>query len=275
MEVLSIPLYEYIQDAIKFIRSKTKFQPLTGIILGTGLGGLEKELTEAQSIPYTFIPHFPISTVQGHAGKLIFGMLDDKPVVLMSGRVHYYEGYPAWLVTLPIRVLKFLGIEKLIITNASGGINDSYHAGDICVLNDQINLIPDNPLRGFNDERFGPRFPDMMYAYDPQLIQKAHEAADSIGVRLHDAVYAGVQGPNLETPAEYRYLHTIGADLVGMSTVPEVIVARHMDLPVCVLSVVSNQSYPIEKIKPTAIEDVIRVAHESGPNINKLIRHIV
>ncbi|MEN0004994.1 MAG: purine-nucleoside phosphorylase [Bacteroidota bacterium] len=268
-------LYEHLQEALTFIRSVTKFQPQFGIILGTGLGNLSKQIELAAIIPYEDIPHFPTSTVESHQGKLIFGHLSGRPIVAMAGRFHYYEGYSMQQVTFPVRVLKMLDIERLIISNAAGSTNQHIEAGDLVFIKDHINLQPENPLRGPNDERLGPRFPDMLHTYDRALNAKALSIANRLHIRAHEGVYVGLQGPNLETPAEYRFLHTIGGDVVGMSTVPEVLVARHMNLPLLVVSVVSNKCYPIEEIKETTLESVISVVQGVEPKLTALIKELL
>ena len=267
--------YTQIQEAVHYIRSKTDFQPKYGIILGTGLGNLTDEIDTLAEIPYKDIPHFPISTVQSHKGKLIFGHIDGIPLVAMAGRFHYYEGYTMQQVTFPVRVLKFLGIRHLFISNAAGSTNASMHAGDIVFIQDHVNLQSDNPLRGINDERLGPRFPDMLHTYDRKLNAKGLEIARQKGIRAHEGVYIALQGPNLETPAEYHFLHTIGGDVVGMSTVPEVLVARHMDLSLTVISVVSNQSYPIEVIQEVTVEEVIETVQKAEPNMRLLVKELL
>ena len=268
-------LFEQIQEAIDFIRLQTDFKPDFGIILGTGLGGLVDEIEIVQSISYKDIPHFPESTVESHQGKLIFGYLAKKPIVAMAGRFHYYEGYSMKQVTFPIRVLKFLGIEKLLISNVSGSTNANMYAGDLVFIKDHINLQPENPLRGVNDERLGPRFPDMLKTYDREMIDLAIQIARDNNIRAHEGVYVGLQGPNLETPAEYQYLHRIGGDVVGMSTVPEVIVARHMSLPVFVVSVVSNHCYPPEIIRETTLEAVIELAKVAEPKMRLVVKELL
>ena len=211
-------LYDQIQEAVRFIRTVTDFQPLTGIILGTGLGNLANEVVAEATIAYTDIPHFARSTVESHSGKLILGHLDGKPVVVMAGRFHYYEGWSMQQVTFPVRVLNYLGIEQLIITNASGGVNPHLKAGDIVVVKDHINLLPEHPLRGLNDDRLGPRFPDMAVPYEPSLRIKALEIAKKHQIRAFEGVYSALQGPNLETPAEYEMLRKLGSDCTGMSS---------------------------------------------------------
>lgn len=268
-------LYDQIQEALQYIRSITDFQPKFGIILGTGLGGLVNEMDIEVSIPYGNIPHFPVSTVQSHEGKLIFGTLEGVPVVAMAGRFHYYEGYSMKEVTFPIRVLKFLEIERLFISNAAGSVSQHIQAGDLVFIKDHINLQPENPLRGANDERLGPRFPDMLGTYDRGLNQYALKIADRAGIRAHEGVYLGLPGPNLETPAEYNFAHIIGADLIGMSTIPEVLVARHMDLPIFVASVATNKCYPISDIIPTTVDAVIAVAKAAEPKLTKIVKALI
>lgn len=270
-----ITLYEKIQEAVDYIRLYTDFQPKWGIVLGTGLGGLTDEILVAYELEYKDIPHFAVSTVQSHKGKLIFGYLEGHPVVVMAGRFHYYEGYTMQQVTFPIRVMKFLGVQTLIVTNVSGSVNGEMEAGDLVIVKDHINLLPDNPQRGENDERLGVRFPDMLNTYDKSLINKALQIAESNNIKLHTGVYTSLPGPNLETPSEYRFIHRIGGDLVGMSSVPEVLVARHSGLRVMMLSLVSNKCYPIEEIKETTVEDVIAVANHAEPKMRLLIKEII
>lgn len=268
-------LYDQIHEAVAFIRTKTDFQPRTGIILGTGLGNLTDDLTVGAEITYSDIPHFARSTVQSHKGKLVFGHLGGHPVVVMAGRFHYYEGWTMQQVTFPVRVLKFLGIERLIITNVSGGINPHLQAGDLVVVQDHINLLPEHPLRGENDERLGPRFPDMLHTYDRALRAHALEIAQNNGIRMMEGVYSAMQGPNLETPAEYKMLRNLGSDCTGMSSIPEVLVARHMELPVMMLSLISNVSYPLSAIRETSLEDVIATARAAEPRMRLVIRELL
>ncbi|PHN03990.1 purine-nucleoside phosphorylase [Flavilitoribacter nigricans] len=264
-------LYDQINEAITYLQTQTEFQPRYGIILGTGLSKLTDEMEVDIAIPYRFIPHFPVSTVESHKGQLIFGKLDGVPVVAMAGRFHYYEGYTMQQVTFPVRVMKGLGIRHLFISNAAGGTNAEYQAGDIVLVRDHINLQPDNPLRGANDERLGPRFPDMLHTYDRILNGKALGIARKHDIRAHEGVYVALPGPNLETPAEYNFLHTIGGDLVGMSTVPEVLVARHSGLDLTVMSVVTNRCFPISEIKETSVSDVIAVAQAAEPRMRTIL----
>ncbi|MFT5765213.1 MAG: purine-nucleoside phosphorylase [Saprospiraceae bacterium] len=268
-------LYEQIQEAIAFIGSQTSFLPQFGIILGTGLGNLANEIEIETIIDYKDIPHFPVSTVESHKGQLVFGTLAGKKVVAMAGRFHYYEGYSMQQVTFPVRIMKFLSIERLIISNVSGSTNADFEAGDIIFIKDHINLQPENPLRGVNDERLGPRFPDMLGTYDRQLNKQALEIAKANNIRAHEGVYLGLQGPNLETPAEYNFINRIGGDVVGMSTIPEVIVARHMSLPVFVISIVSNKCFPIEAITKTTLEAVIKLGREAEPKMRLIVKEVL
>ena len=264
-------LYGRIQECVSFLQKQTDFRPQLGFILGTGLSGLASEIETVFSIDYARIPHFPVSTVESHQGKLIFGYLAGRPVVAMAGRFHFYEGYSMQQLTFPVRVLKFLGIERLIISNAAGSTNPAINMGDIVFVRDHINLQADNPLRGYNDERLGPRFPDMLQTYDRSLNARALAIAAKLGVPAHEGVYVALQGPNLETPAEYHFLHVIGGDLVGMSTVPEVLVARHMELPVLVVSVVSNKCYPLSEIRETSLQDVISAVQAAEPRLKAVM----
>ncbi|MEM7103505.1 MAG: purine-nucleoside phosphorylase [Bacteroidota bacterium] len=268
-------LYHQIEIAVNYIREITDFEPREGIILGTGLGNLAEEIEVVAKITYTDIPNFPESTVQSHKGELIFGHLAGKKVVAMAGRFHYYEGWTMQQVTFPVRVMKFLGIKRLFISNVSGSVNAEFLMGDIVLVRDHINLQPENPLRGVNDERLGPRFPDMSHTYDRSMIIKALEIAKENNIRAHTGVYLALQGPNLETPSEYMFINRIGADLVGMSTVPEVIVAKHMGLKVFVISVVSNQCYPPEVISEVTVEEVIEVAREAEPKMTLIVKGLL
>ena len=219
-----------IEEAVSFIQSKTDVKPSIGIILGTGLGGLVNEIEIIDTISYEDIPNFPVSTVESHSGKLIFGKLGGKHVVAMQGRFHYYEGYDLKQVTFPVRVMKQLGIERLVVSNASGGVNPEHIIGEIMIIDDHINLFPGNPLIGKNVDELGPRFPDMSDAYDVDMIAIAEKIAKENDIRIARGVYAGLTGPTLETPAEYKMIRILGADAVGMSTVPEIIAARHMEI---------------------------------------------
>lgn len=264
----------HIQEAVAAIRQQTNFQPLYGIILGTGLGQLINRVNVTLSIPYTQIPHFPEATVESHTGHLIFGELGGKPVVVMQGRFHYYEGYDMQQITLPVRVMKLLGIKKLFISNAAGGLSPEFQLSDLMALTDHINLLPDNPLRGKNLDELGPRFPDLFRPYDASLLRQAQGIAEKLDIPLRQGVYASVSGPNLETPAEYRFLRVIGADAVGMSTVPEVLVARHMDLPVFAVSVITDLCTP-EALEPVTIQKVLAAAALAEPKLTALIEELV
>ncbi|GIV34232.1 MAG: purine nucleoside phosphorylase [Chitinophagales bacterium] len=268
-------LLEKIEETKQYILSETQFTPRYGIILGTGLGNLAAEIDREYELMYEDIPHFPVSTVESHSGKLIFGKLGGKKIMAMQGRFHYYEGYSLQEVTFPVRVMKALGIEALFISNAAGGLNEKMQTGDLMILCDHINLLPDHPLRGKNYDTLGPRFPDMLHSYHRPFIEKALQIAKRHNIVCHTGVYAVVQGPCLETPAEYKFLHIIGADAVGMSTVPEVIVARHMSLPVFAMSVITDMGYPLENIRETSLEDVIRVAKTSEPKMTTIIKELI
>jgi len=268
-------VYEQVQEALQYIQQRTDAQPRFGIILGTGLSGLAEQIQASATFPYAEIPHFPASTVESHAGKLVFGQLNGHQVVAMAGRFHYYEGYSAQQITFPVRVMAALGVQRLIISNAAGSVNPEIEAGDIVFIRDHINLQPDNPLRGPNDERLGPRFPDMLKTYDRALNARGLEIAKQHGIRAHEGVYLCLQGPNLETPAEYHFAHTIGAELVGMSTVPEVLVARHAGLELLVMSVATNKCYPIEELTETTVEEVIAVAKRAEPKMRQIVEELL
>ena len=263
-----------IKEATEFIRGKTKFVPQIGIILGTGLGSLADGIGVEAKISYKEIPFFPISTVESHAGRLIFGELSGKKVVAMQGRFHYYEGYSLKQVTFPVRVMKALGAKVLVVSNACGGLNPLFKAGDIMAITDHINLLGLNPLFGPNDDSLGPRFPDMCACYDPELIALAENVALDLGIRLQKGVYVAVPGPNLETAAEYRFLRTIGADVVGMSTVPEVIVARHQDMKVLGFSLITDMGLP-DALKPTNLAKILKTAAKAEPLLKKIMTQVV
>lgn len=263
-----------INEAYEYIRKMTSHAPRIGIVLGTGLGGLISEIEIEKSIPYNFIPYFPISTVESHFGRLIFGHIEGLPVVAMQGRFHYYEGYSMQEITFPIRILKKLGIETLFISNAAGGLNLDYKKGDLMVIEDHINLQSENPLAGPNLERYGPRFPDMSAPYDRDLIDKALAISKDMKINVHEGVYVSVNGPNLETRAEYRFLRLIGADVVGMSTVPEVIVARHMDLRVFAISVITDECDP-DNLKPVDVAEIIETATQAEPHMTAILCKLI
>ncbi len=262
------------KETREYIQSQTSVQPTIGIILGTGLGGLVKEMNVIDEIEYKDIPHFPISTVQSHSGKLIFGELGGKYVVAMQGRFHFYEGYTMQEVTFPVRIMKYLGIERLFVSNASGGLNPDYEIGEIMIICDHINLFPAHPLIGKNIDELGPRFPDMSEPYDRNMIALANEIAEENGIRAAQGVYAGLTGPTLETPAEYKYIRIIGADSVGMSTVPEVIVARHMGIPCFAISIITDLGVP-GKIKEVNVEQVIAVANKAEPKMTLIMKELI
>lgn len=263
-----------IKESVEFISKQVKVQPFAGIILGTGLGGLVQEIQDKIEIPYSEIPHFPISTVEGHKGQLIFGTLGGKPIVAMQGRFHFYEGYSMKEVTFPIRVMKSLGIKLLVVSNASGGLNPGFEVGDVMFITDHINLMGDNPLIGPNNKELGPRFPDLSEAYDRKILDHAAIIASKAGIPFRTGVYIAVTGPTFETPAEYRYLHIIGGDAVGMSTVPEVIVARHMDIPVFAVSVISDLGVP-GKIVEVSHKIVLDAAAKAEPRMTQIISNLL
>lgn len=263
-----------INETVAYLQSKTTVKPTIGIILGTGLGGLVNEIKAIDIIPYEAIPHFPLSTVEGHTGKLIFGELGGKQVVAMQGRFHYYEGYSLQEVTFPVRVMKGLGIERLFVSNASGGVNPSFEVGEIMIMNDHINLFPGNPLIGKNLDELGPRFPDMSVPYDPEMIALAKEIASANQIKVSVGCYAGLTGPTLETPAEYNYVRVIGADAVGMSTVPEVIVARHMQIPCFAISIITDLGVP-GKIQNVTHQDVVEVASRQEPKMTQIMKELI
>lgn len=263
-----------INEAVNFITAKTSFKPQFGIILGTGLGKLAEEIEVESEISYSDIPNFPVSTVESHAGKLLFGKLGGKNIVCMQGRFHYYEGYTMEQVVFPVRVMKLLGIEKLFISNAAGGLNPSMDVANLMIIKDHINLQPDNPLVGKNKENLGPRFPDMMKSYNPSLREKGMEIAKKHNFPVTEGVYVSVPGPMLETPAEYHYLRVIGADAVGMSTVPEVIAARHMNLDTFAISVITDMCTP-DKLKEVEIEHIFAAAAKAEPAMTTIITELI
>lgn len=263
-----------VRAAEDAVRSVTPFEPTIGIILGTGLGQLAREIEVAATVPYDRIPGFPVPTVESHAGRLLFGTLGGKSVAALQGRFHRYEGYDLAHVTFPVRVLRTLGCQVLIVSNACGGMHPLWPAGDLVLLTDHINLLGDNPLVGRNDDATGPRFPDMSEAYDPALRRLAREAALALGIPLHEGVYAAVPGPNLETPAEYRMLRAVGADVVGMSTVPEVIVAVHAGMRVLGVSLITDRCLP-DALEPVSLEQILAVAAKAEPDLTRLIQRVV
>jgi purine-nucleoside phosphorylase len=261
-------------EALAFIQSKTDFRPDFLIILGTGLGRLASQIQVETSIPYNEIPHFPVSTVESHAGRLLFGTLSGKKVVAMQGRFHYYEGYSMQQIVFPVRVLKALSVNTLLVSNACGGMNPNFRRGDIMCITDHINLIGDNPLIGANDNELGPRFPDMSEPYTRSLIDVADTVALSKGIKMHHGVYVAVSGPNLETRAEYRFLRQIGGDVVGMSTVPEVITAVHMGMKVLGISVITDECFP-DSLKAVEMKEILEAADMAEPKMTSVIMGVL
>jgi len=266
--------YKQIQETANFIQSQGIDKPQVGIILGTGLGGLVKEIDIVKEIDYADIPNFPVSTVESHKGKLIYGELAGKKILAMQGRFHYYEGYDMQQITLPVRVMKLLGIQQLLISNAAGAVNLNYKKGTLMLLDDHINLLPENPLTGKNINELGPRFPDMSQPFDKDLNTLLRTAAKEEEVTLHEGVYASVPGPNLETRAEYRYIKIIGGDAVGMSTVPEVIVANHMALPCAAVSVLTDECDP-DNLHPVSLQEILDVAAKAEKGLIKIFKKVI
>ena len=272
--VAGTSLYERAEHAARIVRARTKLEPRIAIVLGSGLGGFADEFDEAVGVPYEEIPGFARSTAQGHAGRLVIGKVDDVPVVAMQGRVHFYEGYSLEQVTFPIRTFKLLGIKTLILTNASGGINVQLSQGALMVISDHLNLMGDNPLRGPNDERFGPRFPDMSAVYAPELQEIVIEEARAIGTEVRRGIYGALSGPSYETPSEIHLLRNLGADAVGMSTVPEAIVARHMGLEVLGISCITNMAAGISD-EPISHEEVMATGDRVRDVFTLLLQRVV
>lgn len=267
-------MWDKVQETVDFIKERTGFEPEYGVILGSGLGSFTDDIEIEYILSYEEIPNFPVSTVQGHKGALVFGTVGHKKVVAMQGRFHFYEGYDMKQVTFPVRVMKQLGVQKLIVSNASGGVNSNYEVGSIVLIKDHINLMPEHPLRGQNDERFGPRFVNMSEPYSKAMMAKAKAIASAEGITVHDGVYLGLQGPTFETLAEYKMVKILGADCVGMSTVPEVIVARHMELETFGLSVITDMGNE-ENIEEVNHEEVLKAAKKAEPQVRKLIRELI
>lgn len=268
-------MHRNLQETTEYIKKKIgDFEPEIGIILGTGLGKLVDDIEVEHSLMYSNIPDFPISTLEFHSGKLIFGTLSGKKVVAMQGRLHYYEGYDMKQITFPVRVMKMLGIKRLFVSNASGALNPGYRKGELMIIHDHINMQNDNPLRGRNTASLGPRFPDMSEPYDQTMVQQGLEIARKNNISCHQGVYVSVNGPNLETRAEYRFLRLIGADAVGMSTVPEVIVANHMSLPVFAISVLTDEGFP-DTLKAVSLEEILKVAEEAEPKMTKILKDLI
>ena len=267
-------MLQQIVETGEYLKQRMQYMPQVAIILGTGLGELATQITEAQEIPYQEIPSFPLSTVEGHSGKWIVGKLGDTRVLAMQGRFHFYEGYSMKEVTFPVRVMKYLGIKYLIVSNAAGGMNPAFKIGDLMMISDHINLFPEHPLRGRNYNELGVRFPDMSEAYDAELRRRAMEIARRNGIKLQQGVYVGTQGPTFETPAEYRYFKAIGGDAVGMSTVPEVIVARHAGIRVFALSIITDLG-GFEPIQKVSHEEVQQVANEAQPRMTAIVKELI
>lgn len=267
-------LRQQLEETTAFIRQHTRVEPEVGIILGTGLGALAKEIDTDAVLPYEEIPHFARSTVEFHAGKLLFGTLGGKRVMAMQGRFHYYEGYTMQQITYPVRLMKHLGAHTLVVSSASGCLNPLFRPGQIVIITDHINLLGDNPLRGVNDESFGPRFPDMSEPYSRALIALAEQVAMEEQIWVQKGVYVAMTGPSLETAAEYRFLRTIGADVVGMSTVPEVIVAVHGGMRVLGLSVITDACFA-DCLKPADINEILRFAREAEPKLTIIMRKVI
>lgn len=267
-------MLEKIKAATEFIQSKGANSPYVGIVLGTGLGNLATKIEAEVEINYEEIPHFPVSTVESHSGKLIYGNLNGKKVIAMQGRFHYYEGYSAEEITFPIRVMKALGVQKLLISNAAGTVNPEFKKGTLMLIDDHINMIPDNPLRGKNLDDLGPRFPDMSQPYDKAMNTLLKSIASEKGITLHEGVYTPVAGPNLETRAEYRFLRRIGSDAVGMSTVPEVIVANHMSLPCVAISVLTDECDP-DNLAPVSLEEILEIAGRAEKDLTALYVELI
>ena len=269
-----LELFDKIAESVAAVQDRWGRVPQAGIILGTGLGSLVQEIEVEASFEYEEVPHFPLSTAVSHQGRLHCGTLHGMPVMAMEGRFHMYEGYALKQITLPVRVMKSLGAQLLVVSNACGGMNPNYREGDVMVIEDHINLMGDNPLIGINDDRLGPRFPDMSQPYDAELIQRALSVARREDIVAHQGVFVAVSGPNLETRAEYRFLRSIGADVVGMSTVPEVIVAAHCGLPVVGFSIVTDMCLP-DALEPADVQQIIATAQDAEPRLRALVRGVL
>ena len=257
-------------EAVAFIKERLPIDPEYLLILGTGLGQLAEEMTVEVELPYEGIPHFPVSTVESHAGKLLIGYLGGKSIMAMQGRFHYYEGYSMNQIAFPVRVAKMLGIQTLLVSNACGGLNPNFERGDIMLINDHINFLGDNPLIGPNDPDLGPRFPDMSQPYTERLLATAEQVALDAGIKMHQGVYLAVSGPMMETKAEYRYMRQLGADVVGMSTVPEVIAAVHMSMEVLGISVITDECFP-DALEPVSLDDVLEAAAMAEPQLTRVV----
>jgi purine-nucleoside phosphorylase len=268
-------MWNKVQETVSFIQSKTNsFKPDFGVILGSGLGNFSEDIQIEYTLAYKDIPNFPVSTVEGHKGALLFGSIGSKKVMAMQGRFHFYEGYNMQEVTFPVRVMKYLGLQNLIVSNASGGVNSNFVVGDVMIITDHINMMPEHPLRGHNDERFGPRFVNMSEPYSRKLILKAKEIAKELNIDVKEGVYVGLQGPTFETLAEYKMVKAIGGDCVGMSTVPEVIVAKHMDMDCFGISVITDMG-DVESIEEVNHEEVLKAAKKAEPHVRELIKNLI
>ena len=267
-------MWEKVQESVNYIVEKTNFSPEYGVILGSGLGGFTDDMLVEYILPYNQIPNFPVSTVAGHKGALVFGTIGEKKVVAMQGRFHYYEGYSMKEVTFPVRVMKALGIEKLVVSNASGGVNHDYKVGSIVIIKDHINFMPEHPLRGKNEDRFGPRFVNMSEPYSRKMLTKAKEIASELNIVVEEGVYLGLQGPTFETLSEYRMVKILGADCVGMSTVPEVIVASHMGLQCFGISVITDMGNE-ESIDTISHQEVLEAAQKAEPKVRAIIKNLI
>jgi len=266
-------IYEKAKEAVEFLQSQGIKSTNLSIVTGSGINEIISDYEIVARVPFSDIPHLVSSTF--HKGEILYCRFQNKEFIVLNGRLHYYEGYSAQEITFPIRILSLLDVKRLILTNASGGLNPEYQAGEIVLIKDHINLMPEHPLRGSNDERFGDRFPDMSDVYDKELRQQIIQYAQQEHFELFEGVYAGFQGPSLETPSENKFIHTIGADMVGMSTVPEAIVANHCNMEIIGLSIVTNQCYPPDRIKKTTVEDVIRTAQQAIPKLSKIINKLI
>lgn len=265
-----------VDQAVEYLENRVEDNfPEIAVMMGSGLGGFADRLEQAQEIPYNDIPEFPQSTVEGHSGRMLMGYIDSEKVCVLAGRWHYYEGYSAAELTLPIRVLSTLGIKKMIFTNAAGGLNPAFENGEIVLIKDHINMIPGHPLRGVNLDRYGVRFPDMMHTYDQEMRNTFYDIGDILDIKLREGVYLALQGPSLETPAEYKMAYRLGADLVGMSTVPEVIVAKHCGMKVAGLSIVSNLCYPPDRLTETTMEEVLDITGKASAKLESLLSRTI
>ena len=268
-------MWELVQETVNYIKNKTNFTPEYGVILGSGLGSFTDDINIEFTLPYSEIPNFPVSTVQGHKGALVFGTIGTKKVMAMQGRFHFYEGYDMKQVTFPVRMMKYLGVTKLIVSNASGGVNSNYEVGSVVIIKDHVNMFPEHPLRGKNDERFGSRFLNMNEAYNKAMIKKTKSIAAENNITVHEGVYLGLQGPTFETFAEYKMVKNLGADCVGMSTVPEVIVARHMGIDCFGLSVITDMGDLESSMEDVSHDEVLKAAAKAEPHVRKLIKELI